>query len=143
MYPRASYPERPIDSRVLVAGSNSWWRSPPPASSFDKSCGTTGPRYSRPVFIFSNGGVGVGLRNAEQAFIRREPSFAFMGSARPAVLAVGAVLLVFCSAFTPAAGRTPDTHPVVTTHDELLRTSDLTRGGNRSRARTAEPTSAP
>src|SRR5438128_4251972 len=54
MYPRASYPERPIDSSVFVARSNSCSRSTPPASSFDKSCGTTGPRYPRAVFIFSN-----------------------------------------------------------------------------------------
>src|SRR5437899_5292201 len=128
MYPRASYPERPIDSRVLVARSNSWSRSTPPASSFDKSCGTTGPRYSRPVFIFSNGGVGVGLRNAEQAFIRREPSFAFMGSARPAVLAVVAFLLVFWSVFAPAVGQNPVGHMVVTTDYELFGTSDLAGG---------------
>src|SRR5713226_9825947 len=61
MYPRASYPERPIDSRVFEARSNSWSRSTPPASSFDKSWGTTPPRYPRAVFIFSNGGLGVGL----------------------------------------------------------------------------------
>src|SRR2546428_307523 len=54
MYPRASYPERPIDSSVFVARSNSCSRSTPPASSFDKSCGATGPRYPRAVFIFSN-----------------------------------------------------------------------------------------
>src|SRR5437899_6311157 len=130
MYPRAAYPERPIDARVPVACSNSWSRSTPPASSFDKSCGTTGPRYSRPVFIFSNGGVGVGLRNAEQAFIRREPSFAFMGSARPAVLAVVAFLLVFWSVFTPAVGQNPVGHMVVTTDYELFGTSDLSGGGH-------------
>src|SRR5256885_41823 len=130
MYPRASYPERPIDSRVLVARSNSWSRSTPPASSFDKSRGTTSPRYSRPVFIFSNGGVGVGLRNAEQAFIRREPSFAFMGSARPAVLAVVAFLLVFWSVFAPAVGQNPVGHMVVTTDYELFGTSDLNGGGH-------------
>src|SRR3989454_711051 len=130
MYPRPSYPERPIDSRVFVARSNSWSRSTPPASSFDKSCGTTAPRYSRPVFIFSNGGVGVGLRNAEQAFIRREPSFAFMGSARPAVLAVVAFLLVFWSVFTPAVGQNPVGHMVITTDYELFGTSDLNGGGH-------------
>src|SRR2546430_4524827 len=130
MYPRASYPERPIDSGVLVARSNSWSRSTPPASSFDKSCGTTGPRYSRPVFIFSNGGVGVRFRNAEQAFIRREPSFAVMGSARPAVLAVVTFLLVFWSVFTPAVGQSPTGHMVVTTDYELFGTSDLNGGGH-------------
>src|SRR2546422_278650 len=130
MYPRASYPERPIDSRVFVARSNSWSRSTPPASSFDKSCGTTPPRYSRPVFIFSNGGVGVRFRNAEQAFIRREPSFAVMGSARPAVLAVVTFLLVFWSVFTPAVGQSPTGHMVVTTDYELFGTSDLNGGGH-------------
>src|SRR6266581_1264729 len=54
MYPRASYPERPIDSSVFVARSNSCSSSTPPASIFDKSCETTGPRYPRAVFIFSN-----------------------------------------------------------------------------------------
>src|SRR2546427_6274232 len=130
MYPRASYPERPIDSRVFVARWNSWSRSTPPASSFDKSCGTTSPRYSRPVFIFSNGGVGVGFRNAKQAFMRREPSLAVMGSARPAVLAVVTFLLVFWSVFTPAGGQNPAGHLVVTTDYELFGTSDLNGGGH-------------
>src|SRR5881296_6630 len=130
MYPRASYPERPIDSRVFVACSNSWSRSTPPASSFDKSCGTTSPRYSRPVLLFSNGCVRVGLRNAEQAFIRREPSFAFMGSARPAVLAVVTFLLVFWSVFTPAVGQNPAGHMVVSTDYELFGTADLNGGGH-------------
>src|SRR5439155_9473998 len=65
---------------------------------------------------------------AEQAFIRREPSFAVMGSARPAVLAVVTFLLVFWSVFTPAVGQSPAGHMVVTTDYELFGTSDLNGG---------------
>src|SRR5438876_7317005 len=130
MYPRASYPERPIDSSVFVARSNSCSRSTPPARSFDKSCVTTAPRYSMAVYIFSNGGHAVRFRNATQAFIRREPSFAVMGSARPAGLAVVAFFLLFWSVFTPAVGQNPVGHMVVTTDYELFGTSDLSGGGH-------------
>src|SRR5207249_6212256 len=62
--------------------------------------------------------------------MRREPSFAVMGSARPAVLAVVTFLLVFWSVFTPAGGQNPAGHMVVTTDYELFGTSDLNGGGH-------------
>src|SRR3989441_4576227 len=70
------------------------------------------------------------IAKREQAFIRREPSFAFMSSARPAVLAVVTFLLVFWSVFTPAVGQNPAGHMVVTTDYELFGTSDLNGGGH-------------
>src|SRR2546430_14859718 len=62
--------------------------------------------------------------------MRREPSFAVMGSARPAVLAVVTFLPVFWSVFTPAGGQNPAGHLVVTTDYELFGTSDLNGGGH-------------
>src|SRR5437879_3832860 len=53
-----------------------------------------------------------------------------MGSARPAVLAVVAFLLVFWSVFAPAVGQNPVGHMVVTTDYELFGTSDLNGGGH-------------
>src|SRR5712692_9311442 len=53
-----------------------------------------------------------------------------MGSARPAGLAVVALLLLFWSIFTPAVGQTPAGHMVVTTDYELFGTSDLSGGGH-------------
>lgn len=53
-----------------------------------------------------------------------------MGSARPAVLAVVAFLLLFWSVFTPAVGQNPAGHMVVTTDYELFGTSDLDGGGH-------------
>src|SRR5207244_13496823 len=79
---------------------------------------------------FRIGRLSVGYRNATQAFIRREPSFAVMGSARPAALAVITFLLIFWSVFTPAIGQNPAGHMVVTTDYALFGTSDLTGGGH-------------
>src|SRR2546425_9768901 len=82
MYPRDSYPERPIDSSVFVARSNSSSRSTPPASSFDKSCGTTGPRYSMAVFIFSKGSR-CELVKFEASLYRETLSFGVHGLTAP------------------------------------------------------------
>src|SRR5437870_9599944 len=62
--------------------------------------------------------------------MRREPSSAVMGSARPAVLAVVTFLLVFWSVFTPAGGQNPAGHMVVTMDYELFGTSDLNGCGH-------------
>src|SRR5439155_669552 len=52
------------------------------------------------LYLFEWRRLAVRFRNATQAFIRREPSFAVMGSARPAGLAVVAFFLLFWSVFT-------------------------------------------
>src|SRR5207245_4579631 len=86
---------------------------------------------SRAWFLsFRIGRLSVGYRNATQAFIRREPSFAVMGSARPAALAVITFLLIFWSVFPPAIGQNPAGHMVITTDYELFGTSDLSGGGH-------------
>src|SRR2546428_4745326 len=88
-------------------------------------------RDTRGRFLsFRIGRLSVGYRNATQAFIRREPSFAVMGSARPAALAVIAFLLIFWSVFTPAVGQNPAGHMLVSTDYELFGTSDLNGGGH-------------
>src|SRR6266550_576615 len=70
MYPRASYPERPMDSRVFVARSNSWSKSTPWARSLDRSCGTTEPRYPRAAFYLFETAVSAPLSRREVTFGR-------------------------------------------------------------------------
>src|SRR5439155_3107070 len=70
MQPRASYPERPMDSRVFVARSNSWSKSTPWARSLDRSCGTTEPRYPRAAFYLFETAVSAPLSRREVTFGR-------------------------------------------------------------------------
>src|ERR1700704_469803 len=68
MYPRASYPERPIDSRVFVARSNSWSRSIPSARSFVRSCGTTMVRIPRSALYLFEAVASAPLSRGEPTF---------------------------------------------------------------------------
>src|SRR2546422_14523 len=68
MYPRASYPESPIDSRVFVARSNSWSKSTPCARSLDKSCGTTELRYPRAALYLFETAASAPLSRGEATF---------------------------------------------------------------------------
>src|SRR6267143_277085 len=68
MYPRASYPERPIDSRVFVARSNSWSRSIPSARSFVRSCGTTMVHIPRSALYLFEAVASAPLSNGEPTF---------------------------------------------------------------------------
>ncbi len=70
------------------------------------------------------------MRNPKQAFIAGPFPSPFMGSLRPAVLALLASLLVFWSLFTPALGQNPAGHMVVATDYELFGTSELSGGGH-------------
>src|SRR6266487_4042081 len=131
MYPRASYPESPIDSRVFVARSNSASRSAPPARSFDKSCGTTIPRYpSAPFDLFDRGHPG----RAADADASLYPDGTFpswsMGSVRPAGLALVASLLLFWTLLPPAIGQGAAGHMVVSADYELFGLSEPTGGGH-------------
>src|SRR3989442_5606074 len=53
-----------------------------------------------------------------------------MGSARPALLALALVLLLFWSVLTPTVGQGSAGHLVVSTDYELFGTSDLRGGGH-------------
>src|SRR5438046_6611090 len=53
-----------------------------------------------------------------------------MGSARPALFALGLVLLLFWSVLPPTVGQASGGHLVVSTDYELFGTSDLRGGGH-------------
>src|SRR3972149_5744245 len=95
----------------------------PCARSFDRSCGTTRPRYPRAPFYLFESATSAPLSG---------PSFPLgpMGAKRTAPLALVLFLLLFWGILPAVVGQGPEGHLVVATDYELFGTSDLRGGGH-------------